>query len=342
VIPAWKRFARSGFLLLAALGLAGCLTDGASRGTHPPPAPPGWPEIRWPADDPYDPAKAALGKVLFLETRLSRNASVSCAWCHDPTVGFADKHASAFSTGVNGVPTRRNSPTLTNVGYGTSFMLDGRIATLEDQALGPLLSKDEMDMTGPEIEARLASDTAYVRMFDEVFGPGGVTLPNVTRALATYERTLVSARSPYDRWAAGDSTALDAPARRGAAIFLGERGGCFRCHTPPLFTDKGFHDIGLDTIPSDSGRFAVTGLAADIGKFKTPTLRNAQQTAPYMHDGRFGDLENVVRNYNAGGAPDPNRDPRIHPLGLSDGEVLDLVAFLQSLSDPVFTNQQAP
>lgn len=298
--------------------------------------------MQWPADNPYDSAKATLGKVLFLDARLSRNGSVSCAWCHDPTVAFVDKHRSPFSSGVHGAIMRRNSPTLTNVGYGTSFMLDGRIATLEAQALGPLLSVDEMDMTGPEIEARIAADTTYVRMFREAFGSGTVTLTKVVRALTTYERTLVSARSDYDHWAAGNSAALSASAKRGAAIFLGERGGCFQCHAPPLFTDGLFHDIGLDTIPLDSGRGAITGLASDVGRFKTPTLRNVAQTGPYMHDGRFGDLENIVRHYNAGGAPSPNRDPRIHPLELTDAEVTDLVAFLQSLSDPDFMNDRAP
>jgi cytochrome c peroxidase len=325
-----------------AAGLIGCLTDGALRVARSPADPPGFPAMRWPADNPYDSAKAALGQELFVDARLSRNGSVSCSWCHDLTVGFVDKHRSPFSSGVHGAMMRRNSPTLTNVGYGTSFMLDGRVPTLEEQAIGPILSADEMDMTEPEIVARLAADTGYARRFREVFGPGSITLANVARALATFERTLVSARSDYDRWAAGDSAALSASAQRGAAIFLGERGGCFRCHAPPLFTDGLFHDIGLDTVPVDSGRGAITGLASDVGRFKTPTLRNVQQTGPYMHDGRFGDLEGIVRHYNAGGAPSANRDARLRPLGLSEGEIGDLVAFLQSLSDEEFLNVQMP
>lgn len=322
--------------------LTGCLTDGSGNSAKPPPGPPGWPSMEWPADNPFSPAKVALGRALFLDAQLSRNGSVSCAWCHDPTVAFVDKHRSPVSPGVHGDLMRRNSPTLANVGYGSSFMLDGRIATLEEQALAPLLSPEEMDMTGPEIEARIAADTAYFRMFRDVFGPGVVTLENVARALAAYERTLVSARSDYDRWAAGDEGAMTDAAKRGAAIFLGERGGCAQCHAPPLFTDGLFHDIGLDGVPADSGRGAITGMAADIGRFKTPTLRNVMQTGPYMHDGRFGDLENVVRHYDAGGAASPNRDPRIRPLGLSDDEVGDLVAFLQALSDQDFMNGSTP
>jgi cytochrome c peroxidase len=230
--------------------------------------------------------------------------------------------------------TLRNTPTLANVAFSTSLTFDGRESILERQALIPLLSTEEMDMTGPEIEARLAADTMYVRLFRQAFGEGAISLPQVVKALATYQRTLISYRSPYDFWQAGDTAALSPSEKRGANLFFGEKGGCVRCHVPPLFTDGKFHNTGLDSAPVDLGRARVTSLAADEGKFKTPTLRNLTVTNPYMHDGRIPMLEDVVAHYNSGGFPHPNRDSLMQPLGLDEYEVLDLVNFLQSLTDP--------
>src|SRR5690606_38690871 len=217
---------------------------------------------------------------------------------------------------------------LVNVAFGSSFMLDGGMATLEEQALGPLLAPDEMNMTAAEIEAVLAGDSGYVAGFHAAFGPGSLTLANVAKALATFQRTLISARAPYDAWQAGDSTALTAAQRRGHALFVG-KGNCVACHAPPLFTDGLYHNTGLDAVIADSGRFGVTGLLEDAGKFKTPTLRNINVTRPYMHDGRFNELRDVVEHYNAGGQAHPGQDARVRPLGLTHAEMKDLVAFLE-------------
>lgn len=334
-----------GAVLMGALlaGFAGCVSD--SPETADPwiaPAPPaGWPAITWPVDNPYHPAKAELGRALFFDTRLSSDGVISCSWCHSERASFADNHHTAFSTGVELLPTRRNVPTLVNVAFGTSFLLAGELSTLEEQAVGPLLARDEMNMTAAGIEELLAADSAYVAAFRRAFGPGPITLANVAKALATYQRTLISARAPYDLWQAGDSTALTAAQKRGFALFTG-KGGCAACHVPPLFTDGGYYNIGLDAVVADSGRAGVTGLAADAGKFKTPTLRNIRETYPYMHDGRFLELQDVLEHYDAGGADHPARDPRIHSLGLTYAEKADLVAFLDALTDQEFLSRHNP
>jgi len=317
------------------------LTDGSYTPENPT-LPLGWPAPIWPADNPYSPAKAILGRRLFFEGDLSRDGTVSCAWCHSPPHGFADRHRSPTSVGIGGLSGTRNAPTVVNIGFATAFMHDGAAATLEEQALLPLMNPIEMDMTSAEIEARLVEDSLYVRLFRQAFGPGPITIDKVARALATYQRTLVSFRSPYDRWVAGDSNALSESAKRGAQVFLGEKGGCVRCHIPPLFTDGKFHNIGIDTSVADSGRLLVTKLPADLGKFKTPTLRNIKFTEPYMHDGNIASLEHVVMHYNSELVSHPLADPDLEPLGLNETEILDLVAFLESLTDETILNVPEP
>jgi cytochrome c peroxidase len=296
--------------------------------------PAGWPSIAWPKENPYTAEKAILGRRLFFDPILSRTKDRACAWCHGPGAAFADPHGSEFSLGVGQGVTTRNSPTLTNVAFGGVFMLDGRAASLEEQALGPLFAHNEMDMTEGELLARLSADTAYLRLFQKAFGSETVTLERLSRALATYERTLVSFLSPYDRWRNGDSTALTPAARRGLDVFQNPGNACASCHRPPLFTDGNFHNIGLDSVIVDPGRSGITGIPGDAGKFKTPTLRNVSLTSRYMHDGRFIGLVDVVAHYNLGGFRHANTDARIRPLGLSDQDRKDLVAFLEALTDP--------
>lgn len=300
-----------------------------------PVSPPGWPAIMWPAGNPYSPAKAILGRRLFFDARLSRSNDRACAWCHAPGASFTDPRGGRFSDGVAQGKTTRNSPTVMNLAFATSFMLDGRAASLEAQALGPLFAANEMDMTEAEIIRRLSADTAYVRLFEAAFGSGSgsVTVHNVTRALATYQRTLVFRNSPWDRWQKGDSAALSAAARRGLTLFMKPQNACATCHQPPLFTDGGFHNIGLDSAPADSGRAVVTRAGADLGKFKTPTLRNIALTYPYMHDGRFMGLADVIAHYDVGGVAGSTTDERIRPLGLSAQDKDDLIAFLEALTD---------
>jgi cytochrome c peroxidase len=299
--------------------------------------PQGWPAPLWPSDNPYSQAKALLGRELFFDFDLSRDRTVSCGWCHAPVTAFADNHHTAFSTGVEHRPTRRNTPTLANVVFAEILMLDGRASSLESQALLPLFDPDEMDMTGAGIVARVREDTVYARLFREAYGTESVTIEGVARALATYQRTLISYRAPYDLWSAGDGDALTPGSVRGAALFTGDKAGCAACHIPPLFTDGLFHNTGLDSATTDPGRAHVTGAAIDAGRFKTPTLRNVVITAPYMHDGRLNTLAEVIGHYNDGGRPHPNRDARMRPLGLTPQEVDDLAEFLESLTDPDFS-----
>ena len=196
-------------------------------------------------------------------------------------------------------------------------------------------------MTAGEIVSRLAADTLYVRLFRQAYGKGSITMDGVTKALATYQRILLSYRSPYDQWKAGDSGALSDAAKRGEALFMG-KAECWRCHAPPLFTNGEFHNTGLDIVGNDIGRMAITGLSSDEGRFKTPSLRNVGLTSPYMHDARLATLENVIEHYNAGLASHPTTDTLIRPLGLNSGEVSDLIAFLESLTDSAFMADRGP
>lgn len=334
----------AGFVLtLTFVGLSGCLSNPDDPGPawSAPTPPAGWPAIAWPEDNPYHPDKAELGRLLFFDTRLSRDGVISCSWCHSERASFADNHHGPFSTGFALIPTRRNTPTLVNVAFGTSFRLAGEVATLEEQAVAPLLDPEEMNMTATAIEAMLMADDEYVARFGAVFGPGPITLSRVAKALATYQRTLISTRAPYDAWQAGDEMALTGPQRRGHELFIG-KAQCAACHTPPLFTDRKHYNIGLERVIADSGRAWVTGDPGDAGKFRTPTLRNVSVTHPYMHDGRFNSLREVVDHYNAGGEDHPARDERIRPLGLTYAEVSDLVAFLESLTDQEFLTRHNP
>lgn len=299
-----------------------------------PEIPAGWPATLWPADNPYTPAKALLGRRLFFDPRLSPNNTVSCEWCHAPSAAFTDIHNSGFGLGVFSQPIPRTPPTLVNLVFAPVLMFEGNVSTLEEQVLLPLFSPGEMGMSGPLVESRLAEDTVYVRLFRQAYGPGPIRMDGVARALATYLRTLVSTRTDYDRWKAGDADALSPAAKAGEALFMG-KARCFRCHAPPLFTDGDFHNIGLDSVPKDRGRVLHTGLPADEGRLKTPTLRNLTRTGPYMHDGRFGDIEAVLMHYNAGGFPQAvNADSLIVPLGLSGRELYELAEFLRTLRDP--------
>jgi cytochrome c peroxidase len=329
-----------------ALLLSGCLGNDADPSPEGEVFDPGlsadWPALEWPKDNPYSAAKASLGQELFFDLNLSRDGTASCAWCHSPFSAYSDNHNTPFSTGVRHQLAHRNTPTLANVAFSRTLMLDGSAATLEEQALLPLLSETEMDMTEPEILARLSADTVYAALFRQAYGDTSITLDRVVKALATWQRTLVSSRSYYDRWQAGDEGAMAPEAVRGAALFFSSRTDCSRCHTPPLFTDDGFHNTGLDSMPEDKGRALVTGLAADEGRFKTPTLRNIARTSPYMHDGRFYTLAAVLEHYNTGGKATQGADSLVRPLGLTSDEMADLQAFLESLSDPEFPVSTGP
>lgn len=317
------------------------------------------------------PAQAALGARLFFDRRLSLNRTLSCAMCHVPAQGFAVNEL-ATAVGIEGRTVKRNAPTLLNVGWLDVLFHDARENRLEQQVWAPLLAHNEMGnpSIGYVID-NLRGWSDYAQAFRAAFD-SEITMESVGRALAAYERTLVAADSPFDRWHyAGENGAVDAAARRGFALFRG-KAGCSACHTVgehhALFTDQALHNTGIgynasmapnkrhklteiapgvaieydlayvqpsaERKPNDLGRYEVTQDPADRWKYRTPTLRNVALTAPYMHDGSLATLAEVVAFYDRGGIPNEGLDPLVHPLGLSAAERADLVAFLESLTSP--------
>lgn len=276
-----------------------------------------------------------LGRALFFDPILSRDSTIACATCHDPANAFSD--GKPVAVGVEARHGERNVPAIINRGYGRSFFWDGRVATLEEQALLPIQSPMEMDADLDEVLRRLTGNGAYMGMFRATLG-SDPTADGLARAVAAYVRTIRSGDSRFDRFVdAGDSNALSALEERGLRLFQGDA-RCDHCHLGPNLSDEQFHNTGVafaGGVLGDSGRAAVTGRSEDIGAFKVPTLREIARTAPYMHDGSMRTLEDVVEFYDRGGNPNPYQDSVIRPLGLSDQEKAALVAFLRSLSGRV-------
>ena len=319
---------------LAAAVLAILAASGAASQS---PRPLGLPPVPVPDGNPVTTAKVKLGEKLFFERGLSADRSVSCASCHLPQHSFSDDKP--LSRGVNGYLGARNSPTLLNAAYAAHLMLDGRATTLEDQIRYPLMHPREMRNTPNRAVAYLAADPVYRAMFKEAFGSDAIVWDWVAKAIASFERTLLTGNSPFDRFVAGFQSALTDAARRGFDLFRG-RAGCIGCHAyskdAPFFTDFEFHNTGLGWAASpDLGRYEISKEREDKGAFRTPTLRNVAGTGPYMHDGRMGSLEEVVEFYAGGGEVNPFLDRRIHPLDLSAQDKSDLVAFLVSLTGEV-------
>jgi cytochrome c peroxidase len=317
-----RRFLSSA-LLLAALATSGSLRAGEIDPAKPPL---GLKPVPVPADNPLTPEKIELGKQLYFDPRLSRDNTVSCATCHDPEKGWSN--GDAFATGVRGQVGGRSAPTIVNAAYADLQFWDGRAHRLEGQALGPIQNPIEMDLTLDEVVAKLNKISGYREAFQKVFGTD-VTADGIAKAIASFERTCLSGDAPYDRFKAGDSTALSEAAQRGMKIFFG-KGQCSSCHVGPSFSDFSFHNIGvgMEKEKPDLGRYEVTKLLGDKGGFKTPTLREIARTAPYMHDGRFKTLEEVVDYYDKGGFNNPQIDEGIFALKLTAEEKADLVKFL--------------
>jgi len=329
---------RSVFVILLGAGVLGAV--GALGTGTPPPAPPlGLPPVPIPADNPQTPEKIALGEQLFHDKRFSSTGDVSCATCHDADKAFTDSPLKT-SEGINKLTGTRNAPTVVNAAYFAAQFWDGRSPSLEDQALHPFLNPVEMALESHQpILDIVRSDPDYVKAFQQVFGTtgGDITMHEVTKAIAAFERTQVAGDSPFDRWYyGGDASALTEQQRRGFELFINQ-GRCVSCHvieqTQALFTDNRFHNIGVgindiqqdvpelasefiradlelsevdvkvlgDARTSELGRFAVTTGFDDLGSFKTSTLRNIAVTAPYMHDGSLETLRDVVVHYNNGG-----------------------------------------
>jgi cytochrome c peroxidase len=294
-----------------------------------------------PVDNPPVPAKIALGERLFNETRLSGNGKVACATCHNPALAFADGTPVSHA-GATGVALRRHTPALWNLAWAPRLFWDGRAESLEDQAGFPISHPDEMASSPEEAARRLAADPSYRAAFEAAFpGEVSITGEHVLKAIAAYERTLVSAPTRFDRWVAGDEKALTASERRGFAIFTG-KGQCINCHTGFAFTDHAFHDIGLPS--GDLGHGPIAALAAANHAFKTPGLHELAWTAPYMHDGSLATLEDVIRHYESGGVVRPTRSQDMPgPFALAETERADLVAFLETPSseDPPKASTEA-
>jgi len=286
-----------------------------------------------PPDNPVTPEKAALGRRLFDDPRLSVDHTRTCSDCHQPKLAFSDGRRVAV--GVHDRQGTRNAPAILNRTYGRAFFWDGRAATLEEQVLLPIQHPQEMDADLPTVVERLRADATYRRQFDEVFGrpPDASAL---SYALATYVRTIFSGASDYDRYEDGQTTAMNPQAQQGLGLFRG-RAHCTRCHSGSNFSDEDFHNTGVSWghRPYDAGRAVVTGVPEDTGKFKTPTLREVARTAPYMHDGSIATLEDVIEFYDRGGKDNPFRDRELRPLSLTAGEKGALVAFLESLSGEI-------
>lgn len=300
------------------------------------------PPVPVPSDNQITPAKAELGKALFYEPRLSSDGTIACASCHRPERSFSDA-PNQVSRGVGGALGQRNAPTLINVAYRRSYFWDGRAATLEDQAATAFMHSTEMDADTLAVSSLLRSPT-YREKWIAAFGDTLVTMRRAMQAIATFERTIVSANSPYDKYVRGDRAALSQLEREGMDLFFSSRTMCGACHGGPDFTNDQFQNIGLFHHYFDRGRFNVTREPRDEGLFKTPTLRNVALTAPYMatgdsEKGLMSTLEDVVEHYNLGGTPFPNKDQRVRPLNLTDREKSALVAFMRALTDSsVLTN----
>lgn len=295
-----------------------------------------------PADNPLTARKVELGRLLFFDKRLSKNGTIACASCHMPEKGFGDGRS--VSTGIHGQKGGRSAPIAVNRVYSKVQFWDGRAETLEDQSIGPFVNPIEHGFKNhDELVAKIRAIAGYRKLFREVFGRD-VVAEDVGKAIASFQRTILSGNSPVDRFdLSGDEKTLSEAARRGLELFRG-KARCTRCHSGFNFTDEKFHNLGIgwDTNTVDLGRYLVTNQADDIGAFKTPTLREIARTAPYMHDGRFKTLEEVVAFYNQGGVKNPYQDNTIIPLELTDQEQHDVVALLKSLNGEGWQHVKPP
>lgn len=289
------------------------------------------PPVPIPIDNPQTDAKINLGKQLYFDKRLSRDNSVACVSCHRPDAGWAD--TGPTSEGVGHKRGGRNSPSVLNSGYFVPQFWDGRALHLEKQAVGPVQNPLEMDLTPAEVEERLNGIPGYVQAFQAVFG-SKPTLELTAKAIAAFERTVVSTNSPYDKYLQGEPGAMDKAAVRGMKLFNG-KGHCSACHSGPVFSDQRYHNLGIgyrDGKYADVGRYAVTKDAADMGAFRTPGLRSVALTPPYLHDGSEKTPEAVIELYDRGSVPNPNLDPLMLPLHLTAREKADLAEFLKALT----------
>ena len=306
-----------------------------------PKAPMGLPPLSWPRDNPYSAAKVELGRYLYFDRRLSADETVSCASCHQPQFAFTD--GAPVSTGIKSQKGGRSAPTVINRAYSLAQFWDGRASTLEEQAKGPIANPIEMGMTHDAAVERLKGIAGYRAMYAKAFGTDEIDIDRTAKAIASFERTVLSGNAPYDRYKKGDKSAMTPAQVRGMNVFF-EKAKCDQCHEGSNFTLNAYANLGVgtDQPEPDVGRYAVTHDARDWGVFKTPTLREIEHTAPYMHDGSLQTLEEVVDFYNKGGIPNRNLDPNVRVLHLSEAERKDLVDFLKALSGEGWQGVKAP
>ena len=305
------------------------------------PVPLGLIPVQFPKDNPYTPEKAALGKLLYFDPRLSADNTVSCASCHSPAFAFTD--GKAVSDGIRAQKGGRSAPTVINRAYSLNQFWDGRAKSLEEQAGGPMQNAIEMGNTHEGVVKSIQGIAGYGPLFAKAFGSPEIDIDRTTKAIATYERTVLSGNSAYDRYKAGNKSALNAAQQRGMDIYF-NKAKCDQCHEGVNFTLNSFNNLGVGTDKPnpDAGRYAVTKNDAEWGSFKTPTLRDIARTAPYMHDGSLATLDDVVDFYNKGGIKNKNLDEKMKPLDLSKAEQTDLVAFLKSLNGEGWLAQHQP
>ena len=287
-----------------------------------------------PADNSVTPERVELGKMLFFDPRMSGSNWISCASCHNPSLGWSDGLPTAIGDGMRVLG--RSTPSIVNSAFNRYQMWDGRFNSLEEQAWGPMLASAEMHGSTEEVLAKLKAAPGYAQAFERAYPGEGMTKETVAKAIASFERTVISKDSPFDRWKQGDEAAVSPSAKRGFELFTG-KANCVACHQGANFTDQGFHNIGLKN-NTDEGRYAKVPIKVLKGAFKTPSLRDIALTAPYMHNGAYRTLEDVVDHYSRGGDNSENLDPNIKPLNLADQEKKDLVEFLRSLTgkqDPI-------
>lgn len=292
--------------------------------------------IPYPKDNPFSTAKEALGRELFFDPRLSGTGKMSCATCHDPALAWGD--GKATGTGSAGNRLDRHSPTILDLAFGELMFWDGRADSLEEQSVGPIQNPAEMANQMPRLIAALRDVPSYQTSFAQAFPNGEISAATIAKALATFERTIVSGQAPFDRWIAGDETAISEAAKRGFVTF-NTTANCAACHSGWRFTDDSFHDIGLRD--DDLGRGGVIeGIPELQHAFKTPTLRNIAQRAPYMHNGSITTLAEVVRHYAGRFVRRPSLAVELHRLDVSSEDIQDVVAFLETLTsaDPTFAD----
>ena len=288
------------------------------------------PEIKFPKDNPFSNESIELGSVLFSERLFSQDTSISCQSCHMPHMAFTDQLE--VGEGIFERKVSRNSPTLMNIGLHPHLMRDGKFQTLEDQVLGPLKDHREFNIEEDELLQRLKSVPYYNKMSQKAYG-SDLTIEVIQKAIANFQRIIISKDTPFDAYMKGDKNAISQSAKEGYALFKSDRLNCVKCHSGFDFTDYTFQNNGTYVNYADSGRAIITQNTADIGKFKVPSLRNLSLTYPYMHNGSFKTLEEVIEHYESGGKASKNKSPFIKGFTLTTDERQNLLDFLNSLTE---------